>query len=167
MTACDQANFERLPGFAPACTSEREIDGWIVGSSLAREDSGGGVISKWEASRDFSTHFGIRIAYDTSFGPTPFLKIWHNYKSGDFSMNMPDGSTLSTRLSANYATSTTPMRESDIESLRTAPVKVEHTNHEGKWTVYETTGLPEAMKAGEDDLALQKQRLDKGECTAR
>lgn len=164
-TACDLFDTQIFPGSRPSCDSQREVAGWIVTSGLDQDESGELVISKWEAKRDFNTFFGIRITYNTSDSPIPYLQIWHSYKSGDFKMRLPDGTELTTRLAANYAISKTTLRQVDVEALRNQPVRVEHTSHDGKWRVYQTDGLPEAIAAGEADLALAKRKLNDKECS--
>lgn len=162
VAACDDVGLSALP----SCDTERAVAGWTVSAGLEQSEPGGALINKWEARRNFSTHFGIRIAYDTSKRPEPYLKIWHNYKAGDFTMRLQDGAHLTTRLRANYAVTSTALRPVDFDYLKSQPVRIEHTSHTNKWSVYETDGLPEAIAAGEADLAEAKQRLADRGCAA-
>ena len=166
VTGCDEVSLSALPGMLPACDSTREVEGWTVTAGLEKVVSGDMFVQKWEARRNFSTHFGIRITYDTSERPAPHLQIWHNYKTGDFTMRLEDGAQLTTRLNANYAITSTALRPVDFKYLKSQPVRIEHTTHAGKWRVYQTDGLPEAIAAGETDLATANQKLTNRECKA-
>ena len=162
--ACDEIGEQLDSVLLPSCDNQRETAGWKVISGLAKDSSGELVVSKWEAAKNFGSFFGIRITFDTSQGQSPFLKIWHDYKSGDFTMVFPDGSRLSTRLDANYAVSTTPLPSNYADTLARTPVRIEHTSHDRKWKVYQTNGLPEAIAAGKTDLEHAKKKLNDKEC---
>ncbi|WP_395075668.1 hypothetical protein [Hyphococcus sp.] len=156
---------QQLPGQKPLCESEREVDGWIVKAALAAEQSGDLVISKWEASRKFSTHFGFGVTFDSSANPQPTLEIWHNYKSGEFTMHNPDGTAFNVLLRSDYASTTANVPQQVIAFLRNTPVQIEHIRSGGKWTKYQTEGLPGAIAAAKADLTLAKDKLRKKECT--
>lgn len=166
VTACDNVDLSALPGSLPACDSAREVEGWTVTAGLEKTSSETVFVQKWEARRNYSTHFGIRITYDTGERPEPYLQIWHNYKTGGFAMPLADGAQLTTRLNANYAVTPTVLRPIDFDYLKSQPVRIEHTTHDGKWRVYETDGLPEAIAAGETDLAEANRKLTDRECAA-
>lgn len=164
IVGCDEIS-DRISSMSlPGCDGQREVAGWEVTSGLEKTSASDFLISKWEASRDYSTFFGIRITYDTSQSPTPQLKIWQDYKSGNFTMRFPDGSQLTTSLNANYASTTVSLREIDVITLGSEPIRIEHTSHTGKWEVYQTDGLPTAIAAGKADLELAKEKLSNKEC---
>jgi hypothetical protein len=52
-----------------------------------------------------------------------------------------------------------------IAFLRKTPVQIEHIHSGGKWSKYQTDGLPGAIAAAEADLTLALDRLSKKECT--
>ena len=150
----------------PKCSSERDVSGWTVTTALDKDSTGEFLISKWEVSRNFDAFFGIRIAYDTSYSPIPYLKVWHDYKSGNFAIRFPDGAQLVTPLDADYAISTVRLRSQDADTLAAQPVRIEHTSHTGKWNAYQTEGLPEAMSATKQDLEITTKSFDEGNCKA-
>ncbi len=150
----------------PDCKSERDVAGWNVSTGLDKDSTGEFLISKWEVSRDYDSFFGIRVAYDTSYSPIPYLKVWHDYKSGNFAIRFPDGAQLVTPLDASYPVSTVRLRTQDADSLAAQPVRIEHTSHTGKWKVYHTVGLPDAMSATKQDLEIITKKYTDENCAA-
>lgn len=164
VAACDQPGSQLIPDARPSCESERTVEGWTVTAGREKAHSGDMDVKKWEARRNFSTHFGLRITYDTSEGPAPFLQIWHDYTSGEFVMRLEDDSHFRMKLSAQYAVSSGTLPAGVFEQISRQPVRIEHTSHTNKWTVYETRGLPEAITAAKVDLEAVGRRLIDGEC---
>lgn len=157
----------QLPAiFRPPCTSERGLAGWKVTAGVAKSSAAGLMIGKWEASRQFSADFGFRVALDTSEGADPFLLVWHNYKRGDFTMRLPDGTSFSAILKSANALTQLNVPPQIIAALRAAPVGIEHTSAGGKWDRYKTDGLPGAIVACEADLATLREQLDDRKCAA-
>ena len=167
LTACDELREWTASTSLPGCDSQREVAGWNVTTGLARTDSSKLVSSKWKASRDFSTFFGIRIVQDTSKGPAPYLEVWHDYKAGTFIMHLGDGARLSAELDGNFAVTTARLREIDAVTLGARPVRIEHISHDSNWKVYQTTGLPDAIAAAKEDLGLARKKLEGKECAAQ
>ncbi len=159
------AEAQKLPGSKPQCESERDVAGWTVTAGLTPEKSGSLLVHKWETARNFSTHFGLRVTYDTSEDQEPTLQIWHNYKSGAFAMQMPDRRSFTVPLSTDYAVTKANVPPQVIAYLRTTPALIEHTHSGNKWARYRTEGLPEAIEAAESDLALITARQANKECT--
>ena len=148
----------------PSCESERGVAGWLVNAGLAPDDSGDFIVSTWSAERDYSAHFGIRLVYDTSQGAEPRLKIWHNYKSGHFTMHLHDGRSFTVPVSANFAVTQANTPPDIMADFRAAPVRIEYTTAGGNWSKYQTDGLPHAIIAAEEDLATLKEKRDANEC---
>ena len=163
--ACAPAAAQKLPGQKPLCESEREAAGWSVTASLDAERSGELLIGKWDVSRTFSTHFGFGVVYDSSANPQPVLEIWHNYKSGEFTMQNPDGTAFNVLLRSDYASTSANVPAQVIAYLRRSAVQIEHIHSGGKWATYQTEGLPDALAAADDDLAALKEMHSAGECT--
>ena len=162
--SCDEIG-ERISSMSlPGCDSQRTVAGWQVTSGLNRTGDDHFIISKWEASRDFSTFFGVRMTYNTSQSPTPYLRIWHDYKSGDVTIRFPEGAQLSTSLNARYATTTISIDEIYAEAFSRHVLQIEHTSHAGKWQVHQTNGLPKAIAAAKADLEIAKKNLDEKNC---
>lgn len=151
----------------PLCKSARSVAGWSVTASLTIAETGDLLVSQWEASRNFDTHFGLRVMYDTSDSPDPKLKIWHNYKSGDFTMRLPDGRSFTVPVSSNFAVTQANTPAEVISYLREAPVRIEYTAAAGNWSKYRTEGLPDAIAAAEEELALLKEKQGAKTCATR
>ncbi len=166
IAACDQSAAPLNPDTRPSCDSERIVEGWIVTAGLEKTYSGDVIVNKWEARRNFSTYFALSIAYDTSEGSAPFLKIWHDYKSGEFVMRLEDYTQFRMTLSAQYAVTPGTLPAGFFEQISRRPVRIEHTSHTNKWSVFETSGLPEAIVAAKSDLDAAKRKLANGECRA-
>ncbi len=167
LVACDELS-DRIDSISlPKCGSERDIGGWTVTTGLDQDTTGEYLISKWEASRNFDAFFGLRVTYDSSYSPIPYLQVWHDYKSGNFAIHFPDGAQLNTPLDANFAVSTIRLRARDVDALAAQPIRVEHTSHTGKWNVYKTEGLPEALAASGDDLENTTKSFNDGNCSIR
>lgn len=165
IAACDQVN---MPASMtkPTCASERAVEGWTVTASLEKSPSGDALLNKWEAKRNYSTFFGLRITFDTSVSAAPFLQVWHDYKTGEFLMRFEDFTHFRLQLDARYAVSYGVLPDAAFKEISRRPVRIEHTSHTNKWTVYTTDGLPEAIAAAIADLDSMKQRLTAGECKA-
>lgn len=148
------------------CASERDVAGWTVSAALVSAPSDNLVFKKWVAAKSFSTFFVVRLTYDTSQSPKPFLAFRNDYKSGEFVVRMPDGTALSGPLKANVAITTAALRDEDLDTLTREPVQIEHTSNEGKWRVYQTKGLPEALNAAQSDLAALEATLSDRKCKA-
>ncbi|MEZ5894008.1 MAG: hypothetical protein R3C58_12810 [Parvularculaceae bacterium] len=157
---------QKLPWLLPSCDSERGVSGWIVTASLVEEKSSRLIISKWEASHDYSSDFGLSISYDTSDSTIPSVLVHHNHRGGDFTMRLHGGASFTAPLSANYSVTQLSVPQEVIDNLRAAPLFVEYYNSGDKWNRYETVGLPQAIIAAEADLALAKERLGRKECKA-
>ena len=164
IASCEELEEKLLTDARPLCDSERIVEGWAVTASVGKTASDSEIYNKWEVRRNFSAHFGLRISYDTSDGPAPFLQIWHDYKSGDFVMRLADGSHFRLMLRDQYAVSSAPMPESVFEDVSRYALRIEHTSNTNKWSVYRTTGLPEAIAAAHADLDSAKRRLSDGDC---
>ncbi len=164
IASCEELEEKLLTDARPSCDSERIVDGWAVAAGVGKASSGDALINKWEARRNFSAHFGLRISYDTSEGPAPFLQIWHDYKSGEFVMRLADGSHFRLMLRDQYAVSSAPMSASVFEDVSRYALRIEHTSNTNKWSVYKTTGLPEAIAAAQADLDSAKRRLSDRDC---
>ncbi|MAW80901.1 MAG: hypothetical protein CMI63_11740 [Parvularcula sp.] len=149
------------------CASEEAVAGWATTASLAPDESGDFLVGRWETRRDYSTHFGLRVAYDSSDGAAPVLKIWHNYKRGSFTMRLPDGRSFAVPVSANYAVTQANTPPEVIAYLRAAPMRIEFTTAGGKWKKYRTDGLPHAILAAEDALQRLKDEQGEEKCGAR
>ncbi len=164
VSACDR---EGASWALSSCDSTRVINDWIVTAGLERETGGEAIFAQWEARRNYATNFGLRLTYDTGSRPEPFLQIWHNYKNGAFQMVLPDGSFFNTPLNSNYAVTEMALSPAVIEFLSTQPVRIEHTSPEGKWLIYRTDGLPEAISGAKADLRAAQEKLDNRKCSAK
>lgn len=162
--ACDPSVAPLAAGVQPSCESARTVEGWTVTAGVEKGPSDDVIISKWEARRLFSTHFELRVTYDTSENPEPFLQVWHDYKSGEFVMRLTDDSQFGMALDAKFAVTPGTLPSGAFELISRQPVRIEHTSHTNKWSVYETRGLPEAIGEAIVDLEAAKQLLTDGKC---
>ena len=162
--ACEQIEEIVEARSLPKCESQQTIEDWNVVTSLHSDESGEYVIRKWETSKNYSTFFGLRVIYDSSKSPVPSLGIWHDYKSGDFVMWFSDRSVLRTTLDSKFALTTLSLRDIDVETLGSKSVRIEHTAQDGTWSVYETDGLPAALKQAQSEVETALARHSNKEC---
>lgn len=167
LSACDLSGAPLPIKAPPSCDSERMVEGWTVTAGVERARDDDSLIGKWEARRSYSTFFELRITYDTRENAEPFLQVWHDYKTGEFLMRLTERSQFRMYLDAQYAVTrgTLPPGAFDIISRR--PVRIEHTSHTNKWSVYQTSGLPEAIVEAQADLEAAKQLLSAGKCSPK
>ena len=162
--ACDQINEQLEARPQPKCESQQKFEDWSVLTSLHSDECGDYVIRKWEVSKNYNTFFGFRIIYDSSKSPVPSLGIWHDYKSGDFAMWFSDRSVLRTSLDSKFALTTVSLRDIDVETLGRKSARIEHTAQDGTWSVYETDGLPAALKQAQSEVETALTRHSNKEC---
>ena len=162
--ACDPSVAPSATGGQSSCEGARTVEGWAVTAGLEKGPTDEIIISRWEARRLFSTHFELRVTYDTSENSEPFLQVWHDYKSGEFVMRLTDNSQFGMALDAQFAVTPGTLPPGAFELISRQPVRIEHTSHTNKWSVYETSGLPEAIGEAIVDLEAAKQLLTEGKC---
>lgn len=163
---CDAINTLTDQETPAPCASARRLEGWEVSASVARDPSSELLVKRWETEQRFSTWFAVSFVLDTAEGPQPFLLIRHDYKSGEFVLRLKEKTHLRIPLKAQFAVSAGPLPPDVLDEIKDHPMQIEHTDHTGKWSVYQTTGLPEAIKAAEFDLETAKQKFAAGECSA-
>lgn len=161
--SCDGENRLTSLWGAPSCDSERQVGDWTVAAGLGKSDVDGIFFNKWEARKEFASDFELRLTYDTSQRPTPYLRIWHYYKSGQFKMVLPENGLIITTLSTSFAVTDVALRPVDVDYMRRAPVSFEYIENQ-RYQKYGTDGLPEAIIAAEEDLAAAKQKLNDNAC---
>jgi len=69
-------------------------------------------------------------------------------------------------LDSRYAVTRGTFPDGVFELISRQPVRIEHTSHANKWSVYQTDGLPDAIAVATADLADLKRKLAAGECSA-
>ena len=69
-------------------------------------------------------------------------------------------------LDSRYAVTRGTFPDGAFELISKQPVRIEHTSHTNKWSVYQTDDLPEAIAAATAELAGLNQKLAAGECSA-
>lgn len=163
LAGCDQISLASDKGSLPACEIEEAVETWAVAARLEKTE-GGEIAEFWEARRNFSTFFGLRVTYDSKADPAPSLLIWHDYKSGEFVMRLDDNAHFRMLLDARYAVTSGTLPPGVFELISRKPVRIEHTSHTNKWSVYETDGLPAAIAAATAALGSLKKRSADGEC---